>query len=63
MAEVQYAFVVWSGTQQKSIIKCSAISGGTATPNEEVTARWRGRSYAATVIRVGEACFVVCVIV
>ena len=54
MAEAQYAFVVWSGTQQKSVIKCTAITSGVATPNQEVTARWWGRSYAATLICVGK---------
>ena len=42
MAEGQYAFVVWAGTQQKSVIKCTAITSGTATPNQEVTAQWWG---------------------
>lgn len=54
MADAQYAFVVWAGTQQKSVIKCTAITSGIATPKQEVTARWRGRSYEATVIRVGK---------
>ena len=41
MAEPLHAFVIWAGTQQRSVIKCTATVNGVATPNEDVTARWR----------------------
>ena len=54
MAEAMHAFVIWAGTGEKSVIKSSTIVSGMATPKQEVTARWRGRNYAAIVVQVGK---------
>jgi len=49
-----YAFVVWSGTRQKSVVKRSDITKGVTAPNQIVSVRWKGKSYAATIIRLGK---------
>ena len=53
MAEPTYAFIIWEGSEQKSVIKCSTITKGIPVAEQKVTAKWRARSYAATVIETG----------
>lgn len=73
MAEPTYAFIIWDGSQQRSVIKCSTITNGIAAAKQQVTAKWKAKQYAATVIQTGNyatlvlhtnnyinSCFVVC---
>ena len=53
MAEPTYAFVIWAGSEQKSVIKCSTITNGIAAAKQQVTAKWKAKNYAATVIQTG----------
>ena len=53
MAEPTYAFVIWGGSQQKSVIKRSTITNGIAAATQQVTAKWKSKNYAATVIQTG----------
>ena len=47
-----YAYVIWDGTQQKSVISHSTIKG-TIKEGGEVQAKWRGVMYAATIVKTG----------
>ena len=49
---------LWCGVEpsKKALLKALPSQAVyVAAPNQEVTVRWKGRSYAATVIRVGMA--------
>ena len=47
-----YAYVIWDGTQQKSVIASSTIKG-TIKEGGAVQAKWRGVMYAATIVKTG----------
>ena len=49
-----FAYVIWTGSRQKSIIKCSTITEGEAAPNKHIMAKWKRKVYAAKVIEVGK---------
>jgi len=53
MNEPLYAFVIWAGTEQKSVIKCLTITKGMPAAKQEVMVKWRGRQYATVVIQTG----------
>lgn len=53
MAEPIYAFIIWDGSLQKSVVKCSTITNGMAAAKQKVTAKWKAKQYAATVIQTG----------
>ena len=57
MAEPTFAYVIWTNSRQKSIIKCNTITEGEAAPNQQVKAKWKRKVYAAKVIEVGKANF------
>ena len=59
MAEPTYAFVIWVRSQQKSVNKYATITNGIAAAIE-VTASWKSKSYAATVILTGNYVTFVC---
>ena len=47
-----YSYVLWTETQQRSVISNSSIQGS-ITEGSEIKAKWRGRLYDATVMKTG----------
>ena len=47
-----FSYVVWEGTQQKSVIPNTTIQG-TVADGSQVKAKWRGQLYDATIIKTG----------
>jgi len=50
----KFAYVIWSGTLQKSVIPVATIVTGAVKEDETVTAKWRGQLYEATIVKLGE---------
>lgn len=49
-----FAYVIWTRSKQKSVIKCNTITEGEAAPNCYVMAKWKRKNYAAKVVEVGK---------
>ena len=53
----KFAHIVWNGTQQHSVVAASTIATGELLVGEEVGAKWRGKTYSATIIAAGTILF------
>ena len=49
----KFAYVLWSGTLQKSVVTTKTITGEIAV-GENVIVKWKGQSFEAKILRLGE---------
>lgn len=49
----KFAYIIWSGTLQKSVIPVSTIAKGEVKENGKVTAKWHGQLYEAEIVKLG----------
>ena len=49
----KFAYVVWSGTLQRSVVVTKTITGKIEV-GENVIVKWKGQSFEATILRLGE---------
>jgi len=55
MSEHKFAYMKWNGTTYFNVIDTkNIISGDKVEGNDSVTAKWQGRTYAATIIKLGK---------
>ena len=49
----KFAYVIWSGTLQRSVVSTKTITGEKEV-GENVTVTWKGQSFEATILKLGE---------
>ena len=50
---LKFAHVLWSGTLQNGIVTTKTVTGKTAV-GENVIIKWKGQSFEAKILRLGE---------
>ena len=50
----KFAYVIWSGTLQKSVIPVATIVKGDIKEEGKITAKWRGQLYEAAIVKLGK---------
>ena len=53
MSTPKFVHLLWSGTQQHSVLPSKCIVTGTIKAGANVGAKWRGKTYSATIVAVG----------
>ena len=49
----KFDYIVWSGILQRSVVSTNTITGKKEV-GENVTVKWKGQSFEATILKLGE---------
>jgi len=50
----KFAYVTWNGTAYHNVVSTKDISNGDVVEgNNNVSAKWKGETYAATIVKLG----------
>ena len=53
MTKPKFVHIIWTGTELHSVQASRTVVQGEIKPGEDITAKWKGRSYGATIVAVG----------